>query len=81
MLMKLKTIVAVLLVAFGIAAFSYQGVTYATQRRDTSPEPVPGSAEQEHTIPLPPILGAISLIAGMALLLVDRRDFDHAATP
>jgi len=71
--MKPKMIVAVILIAIGIIAFVYQGIDYTTRGRDVNIGPFHMTTEQEHHIPIPPILGAIALIGGIALLLVDRQ--------
>lgn len=79
--MKPKMIVAIVLIALGVVAFAYQGITYTTQGKDVNIGPFHMTTEHEHHIPLPPILGAIALIGGIALLLVDRRDLNRSATP
>jgi hypothetical protein len=78
--MKPKTLVAVVLIAFGIVAFVYQGITYTTQGKDVNIGPFHMTTQERHHIPLPPILGAISLIGGIALLLVDKRDLSRSST-
>jgi hypothetical protein len=79
--MKPKMFVAILLIALGIVAFAYQGITYTTPGKDVNFGPFHMVTEHEHHIPLPPILGAIALIGGIALLMVDRRGLNRAATP
>jgi hypothetical protein len=76
----IKTVLAGALIVAGIATFTYQGFAYATRGRDIGRDPAPPSFERGG-IPLSPILGAISLIAGIALLLMDTQDFKRAATP
>jgi Ni/Fe-hydrogenase subunit HybB-like protein len=39
------------------------------------------TTERWYSVPLPPIFGAIALIGGIALLLMDKDDFNPAATP
>ena len=78
--MRPKMLVAVILIVLGIVAFAYQGITYTTRGRDVNIGPIHMSTEQKHHIPLPPVLGAIALIGGIALLLVDRRGLAGAAT-
>ena len=78
--MKPKMIIAVILIALGIVAFAYQGISYTTRGRDVNIGPIHMSTEKKHNIPLPPVLGAIALIGGIALLLVDRRGLTRATT-
>ncbi len=79
--MKPKLIVAIVLIVLGLVAFAYQGITYTTRGKDVNIGPFHMSTEHEHHVPLPPILGAIALIGGIALLLVDKQGFKRAATP
>jgi len=78
--MKPKMVIAVVLIALGIVAFAYQGITYTTQGKDVDFGPFHMTTKEKHHIPLPPILGGIALIGGIALLLVDKRDLDRAST-
>lgn len=78
--MKPKLIVAILLIALGIVALAYQGLNYTTQSKGVDIGPLHVAREHEHHIPLPPVLGAIALVGGIALLLLDRRGLS-GATP
>ena len=71
--MKPKIIIAIILIALGIAAFAYQGITYTTREKVVDLGPIQMTAEKTKTIPLPPILGAIALAGGIVLLVVGRR--------
>jgi hypothetical protein len=66
---QLRTIGLVLII-LGIVAFSYQGVvTYRSREKVFQAGPVQVTAEKTHKIELPPALGSVALIAGIALLL------------
>jgi hypothetical protein len=71
--MKPKIIIAVILIALGIAALAYQGITYTTREKVVDLGPIQMTAEKTKTIPLPPILGAIALVGGIVLLVVGSR--------
>ena len=71
--MKPKMIIAIILIALGIAAFAYQGITYTTREKVVDLGPIQMTAEKTKTIPLPPILGAIALIGGIVLLVTGSR--------
>jgi len=71
--MKPKIIIAMILIALGIAAFAYQGITYTTREKVVDLGPIQMTAEKTKTIPLPPILGVIALIGGIVLLVTGSR--------
>ena len=72
--MKPKTILAIILIVLGVVAFVYQGISYTTRSEGVNIGSLHMSTEKTHRIPLPPIFGAIALVGGIALLLVDRRN-------
>ncbi|MCX5817715.1 MAG: DUF3185 domain-containing protein [Proteobacteria bacterium] len=67
--MKPKIIIAIMLIALGIAAFAYQGITYTTREKVVDLGPIQVTAEKTKTLPLPPIVGAIALVGGIVLLV------------
>ena len=71
--MKTPFLIAIILIAVGIAAFAYQGITYTTREKVVDIGPLEISADTEKTFPLPPILGAIALAGGIVLLVVGIR--------
>lgn len=71
--MRPKIIIAIILIALGIAALAYQGITYTTREKVVDLGPIQMTAEKSKTIPLPPILGAIALIGGIVLLVTGSR--------
>lgn len=79
--MKLKMLIAIILIALGIVAFAYQGINYTTRGKDVEIGPFHMTTEKKHHIPLPPVLGAIALIGGIVLLVVDRRGLNRLGTP
>ncbi len=79
--MNPRTLIATILIALGIVAFVYQGIDYTTRGKDVNIGPLHMQTERQHHIPLPPILGAIALVGGFALLFVDKRGIGRAATP
>ena len=68
--MKTQSTVGIILIIIGIAALAYQGFTYTTTEKAVDLGPIQINTEREHTIPLPPIVGGIALIGGIALLVV-----------
>jgi hypothetical protein len=71
--MKPKILFAIILIALGIAAFAYQGITYTTREKVVDFGPIQVTAEKTKTLPLPPIIGAIALVGGILLLVIGSK--------
>ena len=71
--MKALTIVGIVLIALGVIALAYQGITYTTQEKVVDIGPLKVEAKREKTIPLPPILGGVAVAAGVVLMIVGAR--------
>jgi uncharacterized membrane protein len=68
--MKLPLIIiGIVLIAVGLVSLAYQGITYTSRETVFEVGPIKASADKEKRIPLPPILGGIALVGGVALLL------------
>jgi hypothetical protein len=68
--MKLPLIIiGIVLIAVGLVSLAYQGITYTSRETVLEVGPIKASADKEKRIPLPPILGGIALVGGVALLL------------
>jgi uncharacterized membrane protein HdeD (DUF308 family) len=68
-----RTILGITLVVLGLFALAYQGLTYTTQKKVVDIGPIRATKEEHHTIPLPPILGALALVGGIVVVISDRR--------
>jgi hypothetical protein len=68
-----KMFLGIALVIIGLVALAYQGLTYTTQKRVIDIGPIQATKEEHHTIPLPPILGALALMGGIVVIVSDRR--------
>jgi hypothetical protein len=63
----------VILVVLGVLALVYQGFTYTTQKKVLDVGPIQATKQEHHTVPVPPILGALALIGGVVILVSDRK--------
>jgi drug/metabolite transporter (DMT)-like permease len=68
-----RTILGIALIAIGLLALAYQGFSYTTQKKVVDIGPIQATKEEHHTIPLPPILGALALLSGVVVVAADRR--------
>lgn len=72
--MKTASIVGILLIIVGVIALGYQGITYTTHKKVLDVGPIQAMKEEHKTIPLPPIVGAVALVGGVALLFAGGRN-------
>lgn len=63
----------ILLIAIGIAAFAYQGISVTTSERVVDVGPIHVNADKTRTLPLPPIVGAVALVGGIVVLVMGRK--------
>lgn len=66
-------IIGIILIILGIVALVFGGISYTKREKVIDLGPIEATAEKKKTIPLPPILGAISLVGGIVLLLAGSR--------
>jgi hypothetical protein len=66
-------LLGLILVVLGVLALVYQGFTYTTQKKVLDVGPIQATKQEHHTVPLPPILGALALIGGVIILVSDRK--------
>ena len=65
--------VGIILIVLGVLALVYQGIQYTSREKIIDIGSLEVSADTKKTIPLPPIVGGIALVAGITLVLADRR--------
>jgi hypothetical protein len=71
--MRGRTLIGLALVVLGILALVYQGIGYTKREKVVDIGPIHASEDKHETFPLPPVLGAIALVAGMVLIARDRK--------
>jgi uncharacterized membrane protein YidH (DUF202 family) len=71
--MKRNTSIGLVLIGLGVIALAYQGITYTTREKAIDLGPVQVTRERTRSIPLPPIVGAIALVGGIAFLVVGSK--------
>jgi uncharacterized membrane protein HdeD (DUF308 family) len=71
--MRTYTLLGIILIVVGIAAFAYQGISFTTREKVVDVGPLHMTAERTRTIPLTPIVGALALVGGIALLVTGSR--------
>jgi hypothetical protein len=69
--MNTKTIVAVLLVTLGIVVLAYSGITFTTPGKPVEFLGMHFETTVNHFIP--PVVGALALVGGIVLLVVNPK--------
>jgi hypothetical protein len=70
---RAATVIGVLLVVLGLGALAYQGFSYTTREEILDVGPIEATKETKHTVPVPPVAGALALIGGVVLLVAGSR--------
>ena len=65
--------IGIALIVVGVMALAYQGFTYTSRDTVLDIGPVHATADREHSVPLPPIVGVVGIASGVLLLVVGGR--------
>lgn len=63
-----------ILIALGLFGLAWGGFTYTTREKVVDMGPIHATRDKTHTVPLPPIAGAVALIGGILLLVIRRKN-------
>ncbi len=72
--MTFRRILAVALIVFGLLALALGGINYTTRRKVIDVGPIQATADEQHRIPLSPVVGIVAVGAGVVLLVVGRKE-------
>ena len=72
--MKSYASFGIALIVVAVIAFAYQGISYTSREKVVDLGPLQMTAERTRTLPLPPIVGAVALVGGIALLVMGRKN-------
>jgi drug/metabolite transporter (DMT)-like permease len=70
--MRGSTILGIVLIVIGVISLAYQGITYTTHKKILDIGPIQATKEEHHSIPLPPVIGIVALIGGVAVLALGK---------
>jgi len=71
--MKTASIAGIVLIVLGIIGLIYQGVGYTKRKDVLDVGPIHATKDTHETIPIPPVLGGIALVGGIALLVAGAK--------
>ncbi len=71
--MRIMTIIGIILIVLGMIGLIYGGITYTSSRNAISMGDMHLQVNETRHIPFSPIAGAVAVIAGVILIVFDRR--------
>lgn len=66
-------LLGVLLIVVGLVGLAYGGISWTRKDTVIDAGPVEVTADRNERVPIPPVLGGISLVAGIGLLVMGSR--------
>jgi uncharacterized membrane protein len=68
------SLAGIILIILGIVSLGYQGFTYTKQEKVAQFGDLQVTANTQKTVYLPPLFGGLSLVAGVVLVFLSRRN-------
>ena len=68
-----RRIVGLVLVIIGLVSLLWGGISWTREKTIVDIGPIEARSQERETIPLPPIVGGLALVAGTILLVVRER--------
>jgi hypothetical protein len=65
-----RRIAAIVLIVIGIAALAWGGFSWTREKTVIDLGPIEAKTETRETLPIPPVVGGLALIAGIVLLVL-----------
>ncbi|HTB94549.1 MAG TPA: hypothetical protein VK728_17070 [Candidatus Sulfotelmatobacter sp.] len=65
--------VGIVLIVLGALALAYQGFDYTSQEKVLDVGPIHATAEEKKHVAIPPALGGLVLVGGIALVIVGTK--------
>ena len=69
----LSKTLGVILIALGLIGLIWGGINYTTRETVVDIGPIHATRDQQHSLPLPPVVGAIVLLAGVVLVFTGKK--------
>jgi hypothetical protein len=65
--------IGMLLIIAGLIGLAWGGFTYTKERHNVDLGPIDFQVTEKKTVPIPPIAGAVAVVAGILLVATERR--------
>lgn len=71
--MSALRIAGLVLIVIGLIGLLWGGISWTDERTVVDIGPIEARAQERETIPVPPIVGGVALVAGIVLLVIPSR--------
>ncbi len=71
--MKTATVVGIILIVLGVVSLVFRGISFKHDKKILDIGPIEAHKTETERIPLPAVLGGISMVGGIALVIVGSR--------
>jgi drug/metabolite transporter (DMT)-like permease len=68
----MNKMLGIILVVVGLVGLAWGGFSFTTREKVADIGPIHASRDKTHSVPLPPIAGALALVGGVALLVAGK---------
>lgn len=66
-------ILGIIFVLAGLLAFVYGGISYTKQEKVVDLGPIEATTKERHSVPVPPIVGGLAVVAGLVMIAAGGR--------
>ena len=70
----MNKILGIVLIVVGIIGLAWGGFSYTTREKVVDLGPIHASRDKTHSVPLPPIAGALALVGGITLVAIGKNN-------
>jgi drug/metabolite transporter (DMT)-like permease len=68
----MNKMLGIILVVVGLVGLAWGGFSFTTREKVADIGPIHASRDKTHSVPLPPIAGALALVGGVVLLVAGK---------
>ena len=72
--MKPQALFGIILIVVGVLIFVYQGFSFTRKTNIVKAGPLEINGEKKETVPIPPILGGVCVVAGVAVFVLGAKN-------
>ena len=71
--MRLGTLVGIVLIVLGVIGLALGGFSFTRKEKVVDLGPIEATADKKHSVPIPPIIGAVAVVGGVLLIAATSR--------